>query len=49
MDPHLLRMMHHVWQVASENQRSPRLIDSDNRGSSITSIMHGHQTQCNSQ
>jgi hypothetical protein len=30
MDPHLLRMMHHVWQVAGGNQRSPRLIDSDN-------------------
>lgn len=46
MDPHLLRMMHHVWQVASGNRRSPRLIDSDNQGSSImlTNFMHGRQT-----
>jgi len=44
MDPHLLRMMHRVWQVASGNQRSPRLIDSDNQGLTITitNFMHGH-------
>jgi hypothetical protein len=46
MDPHLLRMMHYVWQVANKSQRSPRLIDSDSQGSSITltNFMHGHQT-----